>query len=289
MTLTEREVYKNEYCQLCGRQGHIAKICWSRSPHNHQFTSKGRGFHATNNSFQYSTFAGNNSGSQPSSQRNNNHVSRPPPPSKRRTTLTKKEVYKNEYCQLCGRHSHIAKICWSLPEQSSNDELPQALAALTMDTTIANTEWTADTGASNHMTANSGILSNLKKYIGCDSVFIGDGSPLTIDAIGDTLVSDGKNKLMLRDVLLVPQLTRKLLSISQLTRQYPLNCEFTDELFYVKERVTGCILLMGQCKGDLYVLSKMKEANFSNRQKFRNRGVMAPTSWTPTKLCHQDL
>ena len=48
--------------------------------HNHnnrspQFTSKGRGFHATNNSFQYSTFAGNNSGSQPSSQRNNNRVS----------------------------------------------------------------------------------------------------------------------------------------------------------------------------------------------------------------------
>ena len=54
----------------------------NRSPHNHQFTSKGRGFHATNNSFQYSNFAGNNSGSQPSSQRNNNRVSRPPPPGK---------------------------------------------------------------------------------------------------------------------------------------------------------------------------------------------------------------
>ncbi|XP_011010489.1 PREDICTED: uncharacterized protein LOC105115338, partial [Populus euphratica] len=60
-----------------------------------------------------------------------------------------------------------------------------------MDTTIANTEWTIDTGASNHMTTSSGILSNLKKYVGCDSVFIVDGSPLTIDAIGDSLVSDG--------------------------------------------------------------------------------------------------
>jgi hypothetical protein len=150
-------------------------------------------------------------------------------------TLTEREVYKNEYCQPCGRQGHIAKICWSLLEQSSNDELPQALAALTMDTTIANTEWTTDTSASNHMTANSGILSNLKNYVGCDSVFIGDGSPLTIDTIGNTLVYDSKNKVMLRDVLLVPQLTRNLLSISQLTRQYPLNCEFTDELFYVKE------------------------------------------------------
>ena len=104
-----------------------------------------------------------------------------------------------------------------------------------MDTSIANTEWTIDTGASNHMTANSGMLSNLKKYIGCDFVFIGDGSPLKIDAIGDTLVSEGKNELMLRDILLVPQLTRNLLFISQLTTQYPLNCEFTNELFYIKE------------------------------------------------------
>ena len=79
------------------------------------------------------------------------------------------------------------------------------------------------------------MLSNLKKYVGCDSVFIGDGSPLKIDGIGDTLVSHGKNKLMLRDVLLVPQLTRNLLSISQLTTQYPLNCEFTNELFCVKK------------------------------------------------------
>ena len=86
----------------------------------------------------------------------------------------------------------------------STNELPQALAALTMDTSIADTEWTTDTGASNHMTVNSRMLHNLKKYIGCDSVFIGDGSSLKIDATGDTLVSDGKTQLMLRDVLLVP-------------------------------------------------------------------------------------
>lgn len=34
----------------------------SRTGLNNQFTSKGRGFPATNNSFQFSNFAGNNSG-----------------------------------------------------------------------------------------------------------------------------------------------------------------------------------------------------------------------------------
>nr|GMD68365.1 Retrovirus-related Pol polyprotein from transposon TNT 1-94 [Ipomoea batatas] len=101
-------------------------------------------------------------------------------------------MYKNEHCQLCGRPGHIAKICWSLPNQSVNDEdLPQALAALTMDTSVPDVEWTTDTGASNHMTANSGMLQNLKKYVGHDSVFIGDGSHLKIDAVGDVVVSDG--------------------------------------------------------------------------------------------------
>lgn len=43
-----------------------------------------------------------------------------------------------------------------------------------------------DTRASNQMTSNPGILSNIHLYKGCDSVLIGDGSLLTIDALGDT-------------------------------------------------------------------------------------------------------
>ena len=62
--------------------------------------------------------------------------------------------------------------------------------------------------------AHLGMLQNLKKYVGHDSAFIGDGSPLKIDVVGDILVSDGKNELFLRDVLHVPQLTRNLLLVS---------------------------------------------------------------------------
>ena len=112
----------------------------------------------------------------------------------------------------------------------NNEDLPQVLAALTMDISIADIEWTIDIGALNHMIAHSGMSQNLKKYAGHDSVFIGDGAPLKIEAVGDILVSDGKNELFLRDVLHVPKLTRNLLSMSQLTTQYPFNCEFTDKL-----------------------------------------------------------
>lgn len=66
-----------------------------------------------------------------------------------------------------------------------------------MDTLIIDIEWTTDTGVSTHMIAILGMLNNLKKHIGYDSIFISDGSPLKIDAIRDTLVSNGKHKLML--------------------------------------------------------------------------------------------
>ena len=41
--------------------------------------------------------------------------------------------------------------------------------------------------------------------------------------------------LPLHDVLLVPDLTKKLFSISQLTKQFPVNCEFSNADFCVKE------------------------------------------------------
>lgn len=89
-------------------------------------------------------------------------------------TSMEREMYKNEHCQFCKRLGHIAKICCSLPNQSVNDEdLLQALAALTRDTSVPDVEWTTDTKTSNYMTANSVMLQNLKNYAGHTSVFIG--------------------------------------------------------------------------------------------------------------------
>ncbi|CAJ2666782.1 unnamed protein product [Trifolium pratense] len=115
----------------------------SRNRGNSQtFTSTGRGFHA-----------------QQSSNQNKSHPTlttqqrRPPPPGERRMTPAERELYRNEKCQYCDAVGHIAKICWWVPKKpTQSDDIPQALAALTLDNTIAETEWTSDTGASNHMT-----------------------------------------------------------------------------------------------------------------------------------------
>lgn len=58
------------------------------------------------------------------------------------------------------------------------------LAALTLDNSVIDTEWTSDTGASNHMTGQQGMLTHIQKYNGSDSIVIGDGSSLPITGVG---------------------------------------------------------------------------------------------------------
>jgi hypothetical protein len=90
---------------------------------------------------------------------------------------------------------------------------------------------------------------------------------LPIVGIGDSFIKQNNTKLPINDVLLVPELTKNLLSVSQLTKQFPVNCEFSDVDFCVKERKTGQSLITGRRKGDLYVLHNSPELHFSYRFK----------------------
>lgn len=132
---------------------------------------------------------------------------------------------------------HIAKICWWVPKKlTQHEDIPQALAALILDNTIIEIEWTSDIGASNHMTGKPGMLTNIQKYTGVDLVLIGDGYSLTIFSSGDSSIKKRDKILPLRNVLLVPHLKKKyLLSVSQLTTQFLVSCEFTNVDFCVKE------------------------------------------------------
>ena len=124
-------------------------------------------------------------------------------------TAAEREKYRDYECQYYGMAGHIAKIYWWLPKKSTQQkDIPQALAALTLDTTVADNEWTTDTGASNHMTGKPGMLTNIRQYYGFDSVLIGDGSSMPIIVIGDSCIKQKAATLSLNDVLLVPKLTK---------------------------------------------------------------------------------
>jgi hypothetical protein len=58
-----------------------------------------------------------------------------------------------------------------------------------------------------------------------------------------------------------------MLLVSQLATQFPINCEFSDVDFYVKERAAGQLVITGRRKGDLYVLHNSLELYFSHHFK----------------------
>lgn len=133
------------------------------------------------------------------------------------------------------------------------DDILQALAMLMLEKFSQDNEWTTDIGDFARMTGNLGILENLRLYLGIDTVLVGDGSTHEITHISNTYIGSDSSKIKLNNVLLVPDLAKNLLSIGQLTLDYPVNCDFSCD---------GFTLLSRRRKGNLYVLSPTHEAHF---------------------------
>ncbi|PWA68474.1 zinc finger, CCHC-type, Gag-polypeptide of LTR copia-type [Artemisia annua] len=120
------------------------------------------------------------------------------------------------HCQLCRTNGHYASSCPSLPsyatQASSTDEsLAKAFHAQCHVTTNS-PDWYVDSGATDHMTSSCDSLHQSAPYKGKASVLFGNGHTLPIIHKSSSLIS---NNILLWDVLVIPHLTKKLLSIIQ--------------------------------------------------------------------------
>ena len=85
------------------------------------------------------------------------------------------------------------------------------------------------------MTTDPSILDQSKNYTGKDSVIVGNDASLPITHTGTLSPVPNINLL---DVLVVPHLTKNLLSISKLTSDFPLSVTFTNNLITIQNRHT---------------------------------------------------
>ncbi|KAJ4838169.1 hypothetical protein Tsubulata_029907 [Turnera subulata] len=86
-----------------------------------------------------------------------------PPSSSHSGILGVAPPLSSTFCHYCGAPGHIARSCPTLAQQS--------LSAVS----IHDTAWYPDSGASVHMTNNSGMLLTFKPYLGPDKICVGDG------------------------------------------------------------------------------------------------------------------
>lgn len=112
--------------------------------------------------------------------------------------------------------------------------------------------WYADSGASNHVTADYNTMANPTEYEGTECVTVGDRNKLQISYIGNSCLTDGCNKLKLENVLCVPNIAKNLVSVSKLARGNNIFVEFHENFCLVKTKDTGRVLLKGVLNGGLY-------------------------------------
>ncbi|KAG6397102.1 hypothetical protein SASPL_143266 [Salvia splendens] len=114
-------------------------------------------------------------------------------------------------------------------------------------------DWYLDSGASAHMTNQQSVLDSCAPYSGNGSAIVGNGNSLSISHIGSSKLT---NDVQLLDVLVVPHITKNLLSISKLTTDYLVDVLFSDKSFVIQNRVTKSILAQGRRDKVLYLLDR---------------------------------
>nr|KYP50444.1 Retrovirus-related Pol polyprotein from transposon TNT 1-94 [Cajanus cajan] len=170
-------------------------------------------------------------------------------------------------CQVCCKPGHAASHCYhrfnknyigqNSDEQKSEKDKEQNYnfnAYVASPSTVEDLDWYFDSGASNHVTYDQNKVQEVNENDGKSFLTVGNGANLKIIACGDSSLDTQQKSLNLKDILYVPKITKNLLSISKLTFDNDIYVEFHDVACFVKDKLTGRILLEGKIKDGLYQL-----------------------------------
>ncbi|KAK2373624.1 putative mitochondrial protein [Trifolium repens] len=190
-------------------------------------------------------------------------------------------------CQICNRNNHDASIChyrhtgtmlgfgygyrpqppphfqpqypapfsgygYGYPPRPQQQPRPQAL--LTGSSSAFNNQWWyPDAGASHHVTPDATNLSDATSFSGSDQVLMGNGQGLPINSLGSmcfTSQTNPKTSLALNNLLLVPNITKNLMSVSKFAQDNNVYFEFHPSFCVVKSQASSEVLLHGVVGAD---------------------------------------
>ncbi|KAH9750824.1 retrovirus-related pol polyprotein from transposon RE1 [Citrus sinensis] len=165
------------------------------------------------------------------------------------------------YTEYPGYHGyHAPDMNASVSHHSSDIHSAPGAAYIENFEGPADEGWYLDSGATHHITNNMANMHIRDQFTGADQLIIGNGQGLPITHVGDASFlfksSNSTHKhspIALKDILLVPSITKNLLSISKLTTDNNLSVEFFGNVCFVKDSLRGQVLLQGLAeKGDGY-------------------------------------
>ncbi|PON69507.1 hypothetical protein TorRG33x02_259330 [Trema orientale] len=160
-------------------------------------------------------------------------------------------------CQVYGKAGHVAikyyhhfDISFQSPDISSHGtsqgNSPHQ-AYLALPTTVVDSAWYLDSGATNHVTADLNNLYVKSDYKGKEKFLVENGFKLSISHIGSNTFNtlNQSSSLLLKNILHVPCISKNLLSISQFTKDNNVLIEFYSDCCLIKDKSTKKILPQG--------------------------------------------
>ena len=117
----------------------------------------------------------------------------------------------------------------------------------------ASTDWVVDTGASTHMTPDSGNISMFRSPCSLypSSIVVGNGSTLPVTACGHSVLP---GPLYLNNVLVAPSIIKNLLSVRQFTTDNHCSIEFDPSGLSLKDLRSRNVIARFNSPGPLYTM-----------------------------------
>jgi hypothetical protein len=117
---------------------------------------------------------------------------------------------------------------------------------------IADDNWYPDTGATHHVTNEMNNLNvSSEEYTGADKIHVGNGSSLSITHKGSATLFVSCTQFLLRNLLLVLDICKNLLSVSKFAHDNNVFFEFHSTHFVIKDCHTQSLLHQGPLKDGL--------------------------------------
>ncbi|KAE8696580.1 putative disease resistance protein [Hibiscus syriacus] len=279
-------------CQLCGRFGHVVQKCYHRFDRDYTGVS---GSESMQENGSKPTGAGNSAKHQQSGGQTYAHTvtSMPPPSSFVPTPFYFPSPYAPVHYPFPGTSPGFPPDASRFSHGASHSSLTLGSAAYiaTVPTPSGSSSsvsvdslWYPDTGATHHVTNDLSVFQSGTTYTGGSSLLMGNGEGISIMHVGQGFLSSSKKPLILQNMLHVPNIKKKLLSVSQFTRDNGVFMEFHPSECLVKDARTQATLLRGRLTGDgLYQLLPCEDQRSSC---LVNNVSKSPVS---LKLWHQRL
>jgi hypothetical protein len=112
--------------------------------------------------------------------------------------------------------------------------------------------WYIDTGATDYITSDLDRLAVRERYTGGDTVQVGNGAGLRIMHTSHSSINIATRPLALRNILLVPTISKHLLSVHKFSHDNDIFFKYHPWSFFVKDHQSKKVLLGGQCESGLY-------------------------------------